>query len=108
MFLINKVNKGGLHIKHAHPASIISGCFYLKCSENSSPLIFSDPRDYYKYITYKQEPSADRHSCLYPDFFVPVKQGLILLWPSWLEHEVPYSTDDNERISIAFNLGSIT
>lgn len=107
MFLINKVNKGGSHTKHAHPASVISGCFYLKCSENSAPLLFSDPRDYYKYISYQQNPSADRHSCLYPDFFVPIKQGLILLWPSWLEHEVPHSTDDNERITIAFNLGSI-
>ena len=108
MFLINKVNKGGSHVKHAHPGAVISGCFYLKCSEQSPPIILSDPRDYYKYISYQQIPNPERHSCLFPDFFVPIKQGLVLIWPSWLEHEVPHSTDDNERITIAFNLGSIT
>ena len=107
MFLINKVTKGGSHNKHTHPAAVISGCFYLKCSENSAPLVFSDPREYYKYISYPQLLNKNTHSCLYPDFVVPIKQGMILLWPSWLEHEVPYSTDDNERITIAFNLGSI-
>jgi uncharacterized protein (TIGR02466 family) len=108
IFLINKVTKGGSHTRHAHPAAVISGCFYLKCSEISSPLIFTDPREYYKYINYPQAHNTERHSCLYADFIVPVKQGLILLWPSWLEHEVPHSTDDNERITIAFNLGSIS
>jgi hypothetical protein len=107
MFLVNKVTKGGNHTKHAHPGSVISGCFYLKCDENSSPLAFSDPRDYYKYVFYHQDSNPERPSCLYPDYFVPVKQGLILMWPGWLEHEVPYSTDDKPRITIAFNIGSI-
>ena len=108
MVLINKITKGGSHVKHAHPKSLISGCFYLKCSEDPSPIIFSDPRDYYKYIQYDQLYNAENYSCLYPDFFIPVKQGLCLMWPSWLEHEVPFSTDDSERISIAFNLGLIS
>lgn len=107
MFLINKVTKGGTHTKHAHPGSVISGCFYLKCDENSSPLLFSDPRDYYKYVFYNQNTNPERPSSLSPDYYVPVKQGLILMWPGWLEHEVPCSTDDSPRITIAFNLGSI-
>jgi hypothetical protein len=105
-FLINKINKGGSHCRHSHPGSIVSGCFYLKCSENSSPLMFTDPREYYRHIHYDHtEIKNDNPPSLYPEFFVPVKQGTILIWPSWLEHEVPHSTDSDERISIAFNIG---
>ncbi len=105
--LVNKVSKGGFHPKHSHPMSLISGCFYLKCLDNSTPIIFSDPRNYYRYIVYDQKPSIEKPSCLYPDFTVPVKQGLLLMWPSWMEHEVPFSEIEEDRITIAFNIGKI-
>ena len=31
--------------------------------------------------------------------------GDILLWESWLRHEVPLNMADDERISVSFNYG---
>jgi uncharacterized protein (TIGR02466 family) len=102
--LVNKVGKDSTHLLHAHPGSIISGCFYLKTAPDSPPLIFKDPRDYYKYIYY--QPIFGRNSVysLLPEHVSPVQDGLIMMWPSWLEHEVPLSNSDEDRITIAFNL----
>lgn len=103
-YLINKVGKDSTHLQHSHPGSIISGCFYLKTSSDSPPLVFKDPRDYYKYINYKQMFGRTGAYTLLPEHAIGVVDGLIMLWPSWLEHEVPLSSSDGERITIAFNL----
>ena len=102
--LVNKVGKDSTHVLHSHPGSIISGCFYLKTAADSPPIIFRDPRDYYKYIYY--EPVFGRNSVysLLPEQVMPVYDGLLMFWPSWLEHEVPLSNSDEDRITIAFNL----
>ena len=34
---------------------------------------------------------------------MPAKPGHILLFESWLRHEVPTTTTQSERISISFN-----
>ncbi len=103
-FLVNKVGKDSTHLLHSHPGSIISGCFYLKTSKDSPPLIFKDPRDYYKYIYYRPVFGNNTPYSLFPEHSVVVEDGLIMLWPSWLEHEVPLSVSDEDRITIAFNL----
>lgn len=101
---INKTLKGGSHPIHAHPKSLLSGSFYLKTSEDSSPIIFQDPRDYYKYNYY---PLVNRNisSTFSTEVVVPAIEGDIMMWPSWLEHQVLVSESDSERIGIAFNIG---
>ena len=103
-YLINEVGKNSSHLQHSHPGSIISGCFYLKTSFDSPPLIFKDPRDYYKYIYYTPIFGRSTPYSLLPEHAVHVEDGMIMMWPSWLEHEVPLSTSDGNRITIAFNL----
>ena len=99
-----KVGDASKHDLHAHPGSVISGVYYLKVGENTPPIIFKDPREYYKYIHYKQIFGNNSAYTLLPEHAVPVHDGLIMMWPSWLEHEVPLSSSDGERITIAFNL----
>jgi hypothetical protein len=38
--------------------------------------------------------------------FVP-EEGLLLIWESWLDHEVPKNNSKNGRITMVFNLGRI-
>jgi len=102
--LINKVGKDSTHLLHSHPGSIISGCFYLKTFSDSPPIIFKDPRDYYKYIYYRPIFNRNTPYSLLPEHVVNVEDGLLMMWPSWLEHEVPLSSSDQDRITIAFNL----
>ncbi len=103
-FLVNQVGKDSTHLLHSHPGSIISGCFYLKTSADSPPLVFKDPRDYYKYIYYRPVFGRNTPYSLLPEHSVNIEDGLIMMWPSWLEHEVPLSSSDGNRITIAFNL----
>jgi len=104
-YLFNRSTGGGEHQNHAHPNSFLSGVFYLKIPENSSPIIFQDPRDYYKFILYptKFGEMRDKYKLL-PEYVINPHDGLLLMWPSWLEHAVPRSQISEERIAVAFNL----
>jgi uncharacterized protein (TIGR02466 family) len=37
--------------------------------------------------------------------YVKPKVGEVLLWESWLRHEVPMNMAEDERISVSFNYG---
>ena len=37
--------------------------------------------------------------------YVAPEVGDVLLWESWLRHEVPINLADEERISVSFNYG---
>lgn len=104
-YLFNRIGKFSGHAQHAHPESIISGCIYLQAYEDSSPIIFRDPRPIDKYYYYKPifNRMADTYKLL-PEYSMPVHTGLVLMWNSWLEHEIPICYSEKERITIAFNL----
>jgi uncharacterized protein (TIGR02466 family) len=104
-YLFNKITLGGQHALHAHPQSILSGVFYLKIPEGAPPIIFNDPRDHYKYIQYPTKFGNPREMYkLLPEYGINPTEGTILMWPSWLEHQVPASTCSKERIAVAFNV----
>lgn len=104
-YLFNKITIGGEHPLHAHPASILSGVFYLKIPDNSPPIIFNDPRDHYKYIQYPTKFGNPREMYkLLSEYVVNPTEGMILMWPSWLEHQVLASKSSEDRIAIAFNV----
>ncbi len=42
---------------------------------------------------------------LQPFVYVTPKAGEVLLWESWLRHEVPMNMAEDERISVSFNYG---
>jgi len=104
-YLFNKIILGGEHSNHSHPHSLLSGVFYLKIPKNAPPIIFSDPRDHYKYIQYpvKFGNPQDMYKLL-PEYVINPTEGLMLMWPSWLEHQVPSSKCSEERIAVAFNV----
>jgi hypothetical protein len=104
-YLFNKITLGGAHPLHAHPSNYLSGVFYLKTPENSSPIIFNDPRDYYKYIQYPPRFGGPREKYkLLSEYVINPTEGMIVMWPSWLEHQVPASLIDDDRIVVAFNV----
>ena len=104
-YLFNKITLGGEHSLHAHPQSILSGVFYLKIPESAPPIIFNDPRDHYKYIQYPVKFGNPREMYkLLPEYVINPPEGLMLIWPIWLEHQVPASKCSEERIAIAFNV----
>ena len=79
---INILPQGGIHTAHIHPHSVISGTTYVAMPEGASAI---KPEDLRQFI------------------YVAPKVGDVLLWESWLRHEVPMNMVEDDRISLSFN-----
>lgn len=98
---INILQPGGFHSAHIHPQSVISGTFYVVIPKGSSALRFEDPR----LGLMMSAPPRKSHSKKENRTFVSYepKRGTLLLWESYLRHEVPLLKSRSERISVSFN-----
>ena len=81
--------KGGYQKRHIHPEAVVSGVLYIKlldesrsCSQNEGNLLFS---------------SSHGSRMITP------KEGMVVLFPSYLAHETVPLVNDKERLCIAFN-----
>jgi len=104
-YLFNKMTFGGEHPVHAHPGSLLSGVFYIKVPQGAPPIVFRDPRSYYNHTQYPVRFGNPRDMYkIFPEYVLHPVDGLMLMWPSWLEHQVPPSKCAEERIAISFNV----
>lgn len=98
---INILPEGGLHTSHLHPHSVISGTTYVSLPEGAGALKLEDPRSGRMMAAPARKSDARRDM----QSFVYIKPdvGDVLLWESWLRHEVPMNMAEEERISVSFN-----
>jgi uncharacterized protein (TIGR02466 family) len=96
---INYNARGSYHHSHNHSNSIISGVFYFKANPNSDCIVFD--KGYQDSILIKPKLCNWYNSKAWT---FPVKTGDLILFPSTLHHSVPVKTDDEYRISLAFNV----
>ena len=91
---VNLLRGAGHHSAHIHPHSIISGTLYVEVPKGSGAIRFEDPR----LPMMMAAPTR-------PGTFETVEPhpGLLLMWESWLRHEVLPGTGRAERLSISFN-----
>lgn len=98
---VNILEPEGVHTGHVHPHSVISGTLYLETPAGSAPLKLEDPR---LPMMMAAPPKKTRARAENRTFvFVPPTPGLVVLWESWLRHEVPPGAASAERISVSFN-----
>lgn len=100
---INILPEGGIHTAHIHPHSIISGTTYVKMPAGTSAIKFEDPRLPMMMAAPGRLKDAPRK--LQQFVYVEPAVGDVLLWESWLRHEVPMNMAEDERISVSFNYG---
>lgn len=98
---INILPEGGIHTGHLHPHSVISGTTYVALPEGSAAIKFEDPR--HAMMMAAPARVADAREELKQFVYVAPKVGDVLLWESWLRHEVPMNMAEEERISVSFN-----
>ena len=98
---INILPEGGNHSAHIHPNSVISGTTYISMPSGSSAIKFEDPR--HSMMMAAPSRIKDAKEYLRPFIYVNPSVGDVLLWESWLRHEVPANNSSEERISISFN-----
>jgi uncharacterized protein (TIGR02466 family) len=98
---VNVMPEGGHHTSHIHTNSVISGTYYVKVPRGAGPIVFEDPRLAMMMAAPPRRVSAPR------PFKSHVSEtpgpGCLLLWESWLRHEVPLNRAEGERISVSFN-----
>ena len=98
---INILPQGGVHTAHIHPHSVISGTTYVTIPEGASAIKFEDPR--LQMMMAAPARRKDAPPELRSFHYVQPAPGDLLLWESWLRHEVPLNMAEDERISVSFN-----
>lgn len=98
---INILPDGGTHSGHIHPHSVISGTTYIAMPEGASAIRFEDPRLPQMMAAPPRRKSAKDN--LRPFIYVDPRVGDVILWESWLRHEVPVNMSEEERITVSFN-----
>lgn len=98
---INMMSRGVTHGLHLHPLSTISGTYYVRTPRGVPGLKFEDPR----LDRFMAAPPRRADAVAQSWVTLPVSAGTVLLFESWLRHEVPANPVDAPRISVSFNFG---
>lgn len=98
---VNVMPRGVTHGLHLHPLSTISGTYYVRVPTRAPGLKFEDPR-LERFMA--APPRRGRHA---GGAWVvePASPGKVILFESWLRHEVVSNRAATRRISISFNYG---
>jgi uncharacterized protein (TIGR02466 family) len=99
---VNVLPEGGSHSSHLHTNAVLSGTYYVTAPEGAGPIVFEDPRHSLMMAAPPRKASAPRPLQTYVSAD-PVP-GTLILWESWLRHEVPLNRAHGSRISVSFNM----
>lgn len=95
---LNVNRPGDHHHRHHHPNSFISGVYYLEAALDSGTIVFHRP------WVLEIEPDRAAASPFTSDLVEQVPEpGLLLLFPSRIEHSVTPNRSPVARMSISFN-----
>jgi uncharacterized protein (TIGR02466 family) len=100
---VNVLKPGGAHSGHIHPHSVISGTVYVTTPPGASALKLEDPR--LPLMMAAPPRRADANEARQTFVYLRPAPGTVLMWESWLRHEVPANAAKAERISVSFNYG---
>lgn len=98
---VNIMPRHCVHGLHLHPTSVISGTYYVATPRGCSGIKFEDPRlDRFMACPPRRADCKPAHRS---HVTYPAVAGRVVLFESWLRHEVPASPVAAERVSISFN-----
>jgi uncharacterized protein (TIGR02466 family) len=100
---VNILKPGAAHTGHIHPHSVLSGTVYVATPPGASALKLEDPRLPLMMAAPPRRADADQAQRAF--VYLQPQAGAVLMWESWLRHEVPANAAKAERISISFNYG---
>ncbi|MDB5499242.1 MAG: hypothetical protein JWP28_3273 [Phenylobacterium sp.] len=100
---VNVLRPGAAHSGHIHPHSVISGTVYVATPPGASALKLEDPRLPLMMAAPPRLADAPEEARAF--VYLAPEPGTVLMWESWLRHEVPANRAKADRISISFNYG---
>jgi len=98
---VNVLKPGGGHSGHIHPHAFLSGTVYVEAPDGASALKLEDPR--LPMMMARPGVRPDAPEAERPFVYLAPRPGTVLMWESWLRHEVPPNAARSERISVSFN-----
>jgi len=98
---VNIMTRQVVHGLHLHPLATLSGTYYVRTPRGCSGLKFEDPRLERYMAAPPRKSRARRQNKIWVT--VPAEQQRLVLFESWLRHEVAPNPTEAERISISFN-----
>ena len=98
---VNIMQRRVVHSLHLHPLATISGTYFVRTPLGCAGLKFEDPR----LERFMAAPPRAANARLPNRAWVtlPAIAGQLVLFESWLQHEVPPNPSQGERVSISFN-----
>lgn len=99
---VTRSNPGESHHNHHHPNSIISGVLYLQTDEHTGRISFHHNSALKKHFCFSYD--IKNYNIFNSDMwsYAPVV-GELLLFPSWVNHQVEVNSSSNSRIILGFN-----
>ena len=98
---VNVMTRQVVHGLHLHPLASISGTYYVRTPRGCSGLKFEDPRLDRYMAAPPRKSRARRENQVWVT--LPAETGRLVLFESWLRHEVMPNPTEAERISVSFN-----
>jgi len=99
----NVMEPGGAHAAHIHPHSVLSGTYYVDVPPNASALRLEDPRLPLMMAAPPRLEDAPEDARTF--ISITPRAGEVLMWESFLRHDVPPNAAKKPRISVSFNYG---
>lgn len=94
-------NKNASNGRHIHSNNYLSAAYYVKAPSKCGNIVFYDPREA-KII---RKPKTSKLNQLNSEVInVEPKEGILILFPSYLHHSVDMNDSNEERIVISFNI----
>ena len=94
-----KTSKGQHAPMHSHGNSDISGVYYLQTNGNDGALVLKNPM-----TCTNNNIIMFLSNMKWGQKRMPLKEGLLLLWPAFLEHGTFVNETPEDRISFSFNI----
>lgn len=95
---LNWTNEKEFHHRHSHSNSIVSGVLYINVDEKNDKINFFKDENSQIYIREKETNMYNTNNVS-----LVVKNSLVILFPSYLDHAVDVKQGNNVRVSLAFN-----
>lgn len=94
------------HARHEHFGCFMGGVFWLSAPEKSGNFIIFDPvcvreQNITQYLFAKSDGNTEHNT---PRYTIIPEAGKMVMFPSWLQHQVQSNQSNEDRISIAFNV----
>ena len=97
---LNRTKPSEYHLPHDHPNSYLSSVFYISCLPNDHINLNNRMYGSFNTMRFLLKKTTAWNS---DGFRQDVTEGDLIIFPSWMMHNVDENKTDKERISLSFN-----